>query len=86
MNCFKIFIARINIFSFFIKSKIDWDSKPNNPALALDDDNCPSPVMSKYDPDLDYEKLVCEDIYEELKGDPLVEDMMNRIRKNYGEL
>ena len=85
MNCFKIFIARINIFSFFIKAKIDGNSNPNNPALTLDDDNR-SPVASKYDPNLDYEKLVCEYFYEELKGDPLVEDMMNRIRENYDEL
>ncbi|RIA97547.1 hypothetical protein C1645_871298 [Glomus cerebriforme] len=66
-------------------AKIDGNSNPNNPASTLDDDNR-SPVASKYDPNLDYEKLVCEYFYEELKGNPFVEDMMNRIRKNYGEL
>ncbi|CAB4428305.1 unnamed protein product [Rhizophagus irregularis] len=92
MNCFskltkaKIFIARINIFSFFIKAEIDENSNPNNPASTLDDDNRPPPVMSKYDPNIDYERLMCEDIYEDLKGDPFIEEMMNGIRKNYGEL
>ncbi|RIA99149.1 hypothetical protein C1645_811895 [Glomus cerebriforme] len=67
-------------------AKIDENSNPNNPASTLDDDNRPPPVMSKYDPNIDYERLMCEDIYEDLKGDPFIEEMMNGIRKNYGEL
>jgi hypothetical protein len=69
MNCFKIFIAHITIFSFFIKSEIDGNSNPNNPASTLDD-NRPPPVMSKYDPDLDYEKLLCDLFDEEEKNCP----------------
>ncbi|GES74914.1 hypothetical protein RCL_jg10467.t1 [Rhizophagus clarus] len=67
-------------------AKIDENSNPNNPASTLDDDNRLPPVMSKYDPNIDYERLMCEDIYEDLKGDPFIEEMMNGIRKNYGEL
>ncbi|GBC36505.2 uncharacterized protein OCT59_002831 [Rhizophagus irregularis] len=67
-------------------AKIDENSNPNNPASTLDDDNRPPLIMSRYDPNIDYERLMCEDIYEDLKGDPFIEEMMNGIRKNYGEL
>jgi hypothetical protein len=39
-------------------------------ALTLDDDDRPPPVMSKYDPDLDYEKLLCDLFDEEEKNCP----------------
>ncbi|CAG8638928.1 9806_t:CDS:1, partial [Rhizophagus irregularis] len=62
--------------------KIDENSNPNNPASTLDDDNLEdlSPTLI-YDPNIDYERLVCDSIYEELKGDPYIEEMMKIIRQ-----
>ncbi|PKC76457.1 hypothetical protein RhiirA1_447636 [Rhizophagus irregularis] len=63
-------------------AKIDENSNPNNPASTLDDDNLEdlSPTLI-YDPNIDYERLVCDSIYEELKGDPYIEEMMKIIRQ-----
>ncbi|GBC01585.1 hypothetical protein RclHR1_04250001 [Rhizophagus clarus] len=49
-------------------AKIDKNSNFNNSTLILDNDNCPPPAMSKYDPNLDYEKLLCDLFDEEDKN------------------
>ncbi|CAB4421066.1 unnamed protein product [Rhizophagus irregularis] len=60
--------------------KINENFNLNNPVSMLDDDNLEnlSPTLI-YDPNIDYERLVCDLIYKELKGDPFIEKMMNII-------
>lgn len=57
MNYFKIFIAHINIFLFFIKAKTDGDFNSNDPAEMLDDDIDDLPGTSEYDLRVDYDNL-----------------------------
>ena len=63
MNGFKRFLTLINI-SFLIKTKTDEDEDPNNYL----------PPATKYDPRINYEKLVWNEYYEKHKGEEFAEE------------
>jgi len=59
MDCFKYFLARLNLFSFLIKAKTDETNVG----------------PSDYDPSIDYNKLVWKLYYEMHKGEEFAEDV-----------
>ncbi len=59
MDCFKIFIAHLNIFSFFIKAKTNENSNSTN---------------LEYDPNKNYEELVWNLICEK-RGEDFIKDI-----------
>jgi hypothetical protein len=64
MNGFKRFLARLNIYSFLIKTKTDENEDPNEYL----------PPASKYDPRVDYDDLAWKAYYRTHKGEPFAEE------------
>ena len=71
INCFKYFLAHLNIFSFLIKPKTDRTNiRPSGYGPET------------YDPRIDYDELVWQLYYELHKREEVAEDL-KRITESY---
>ena len=77
MDCFRILIALINIFSLSIKDEID--GKPNS-STSNDDNDSDDNEELRYDPSKNYEELAWEAFCDSNKEDPIIKKIEDIIK------